>query len=37
MNLKSVHIQVDNQNALSYLLKMEGTKSQELLRVSKEI
>ena len=28
MNLKSVRIQVDKQNALSYLFKMEGTKSQ---------
>ena len=37
MNFKSVHIQVDNQIALSYLLKMGGTKSQELLSVSKEI
>ena len=37
MNFKSVHIEVDNQTALSYLLKMGGTKSQELLKVSKEI
>ena len=37
MNFKSVDIQVDNQAALSYLLKMRGTKGQELLRVSKEI
>ena len=33
MNIKSVHIQVDNQTALSYLLQMGGTKSQELLKV----
>ena len=37
INFKSVHIQVDNQTASSYLLKMGGTKSQELLRASKEI
>ena len=37
INFKSVHIQVDNQTDLSYLLKMGGTKSQELLRISKEI
>ena len=37
MNFKSVHIKVDNQNALSYLLKMGGTKSQKLLRVPNEI
>ena len=37
MNFKSVHIQVHNQTALSYLLKMRGTKSQELPRVPKEI
>ena len=37
MNFKSVHILVDNQTVLGYLLKMGGTKSQELLRVLKEI
>ena len=37
MDFKSVDIQVDNQSALSYLLKMGGTKGQEFLRVSKEI
>ena len=37
MNFRSVHIQVDSQTALSHLLKIGGTKSQELLRVSKEI
>ena len=37
MNFRSVDIQVDNQTALSYLLKMGGAKGQELLRVSKEI
>ena len=37
MNFKSVDIQLDNQTALSYLLKMGGTKGQEFLRVSKEI
>ena len=37
MNFKSVHIEVDNQTALSCLLKMGGRKNQELLRVSKEI
>ena len=37
VNFKSAHIQVDNQTALSYLLKMGEIKSQELIRVSKEI
>ena len=37
MNFKSVYMRVDNQTALSYLLKMGGTKNQELLKVSKEI
>ena len=37
MNFKSVHTQVDNQTPLSHLLKMGEAKSQELLRVSKEI
>ena len=37
MNFKSLTIQVDNQTALSYVLKMGRTKIQELLRVSKEI
>ena len=35
--IQSVNIQVDNQIALSYLLKMGGAMSQELLRVLKEI
>ena len=35
--IQSVNIQVDNQIALSYLLKTGGAMSQELLRVLKEI
>ena len=33
----SVHIPMDNMTALSYLMKMGGTKNQELTAISKEI
>ena len=33
----SVHIRMDNMTALSYLMKMGGTKNQELTAISKEI
>ena len=33
----AIHIQVDNTTALSYLLKMGGTKNPDLLQISKEI
>ena len=33
----SVHIHMDNMTALSYLMKMGGTKNQELTGISKEI
>ena len=33
----SVHIRMDNMAALSYLMKMGGTKNQELTAISKEI
>ena len=36
-NLKSVHIQMDNMTALSYLVKMGGTHSRELTSLAKEI
>ena len=35
--MSAVHIQVDNMTALSYLLKMGGTKNPELMQISKEI
>ena len=34
---KSVHLQIDNFTALSHLVKMGGTKSAELNKISKEI
>ena len=33
----TIHIQMDNKVALSYLLKMEGTHSLKLLKISKPI
>ena len=33
----AIHIQVDNTTALSYLLKMGGTKNPDLMQISKEI
>ena len=33
----AIHIQVDNMTALSYLLKMGGTKNPDLMHISKEI
>ena len=33
----TIHIQMDNKVVLSYLLKMEGTHSLELLKISKSI
>ena len=35
--MSAVHIQVDIMTALSYLLKMEGTKNPDLMQISKEI
>ena len=35
--MSAIHIQVDNMTALSYLLKMGGTKNPDLIQVSKEI
>ena len=32
-----IHLQIDNMTALSYLVKLEGTRSQELLQITKEI
>ena len=36
-NIKSIHFQIDNKTAISYLLKMGGTKSQSMIKISKEI
>ena len=36
-NLKSIHFQVDNMSALSYLMKMGGTQNKEMIAISKEI
>ena len=36
-HLNSIHIQMDNMTALSYLVKMGGTNNQELVRISKQI
>ena len=36
-NLKSVHFQVDDMIALSYLMKIEGTQNKEMIFISKEI
>ena len=35
--LSAIHIQVDNMTALTYLLKMGGTKNPELMQISKEV
>ena len=35
--MSAIHIQVDKMTALSYLLKMGGTKNPELIQISKEI
>ena len=35
--MSAIHIRVDNMAALSYLLKMGGTKNPELMQISKEI
>ena len=35
--VKMIHLQIDNMTALTYLLKMWGTKSKVLLEISKEI
>ena len=35
--LNSIHIQMDNMTVLSYLVKMEGTNNQELVKLSKQI
>ena len=36
-NVISVHIRMGNMTALSYLMKIGGTKNQELTVISKEI
>ena len=33
----TIHVQVDNKVALAYLLKMDGTRSPQLLKISKSI
>ena len=35
--VKAIHFQIDNKAALSYLLKMGGTKNENMIRLSKEI
>ena len=35
--VKATHFQIDNKTALSYLLKMGGTKSEHITKLSKEI
>ena len=35
--MSAIHFQVDNMTALTYLLKMGGTKNPELMQISKEI
>ena len=35
--LKAIHFQIDNKAALSYFLKMGGTKNENMIRLSKEI
>ena len=35
--VKATHFQIDNKAALSYLLKMGGTKNENMIRLSKEI
>ena len=36
-SVTTIHLQIDNMIALSYLAKMGGTCSQELLQIAKEI
>ena len=36
-SVTTIHLQIDNMTALFYLVKMGGTRSQELLQVAKEI
>ena len=36
-SVTAIHLQLDNMAALFYLVKMEGTRSPELLQVAKEI
>ena len=36
-SVRTIHLQIDNMTALSYLVKMGGTRSPELLQVAKEI
>ena len=36
-SVTAIHLQIDNMTALSYLVKMGGTRSPELLQVAKEI
>ena len=36
-NLKSIHFQVNNMSALSYLMKIGGTQNKEMIAISKEI
>ena len=35
--VKAIHYQIEDKVALSYLLKMEGTKNEHVIRLSKEI
>ena len=35
--VKAIHFQIENKAALSYLLKMEGKKNENMIRLSKEI
>ena len=37
LSLKSIHFQIDNTTALSYLLKMGGTKNHVLIQLSRKI
>ena len=36
-SVTAIHLQIGNMTALSYLVKMEGSRSPELLQVAKEI
>ena len=35
--VSSIHLRVDNMTALSYLLNMGGTQSEQLIKISKQI
>ena len=35
--MKAIHLKIDNKAALSYLLEMEGTKNEHMIKLSKEI